>query len=559
MTRDDSRVHRIARIWLGPSLATLVGIGSTAEPAAMPIPAARVELSGPTLIQQSPGPSTEAQQPAGTPPPPSADESPPDSFIELHEALTAARQRLGDLSKVTKAVAATGQLQRELAALRQDNEQLRAEIDAVRAERGDLETATQAAEAHAAELTRAAEDATAKVREKDEELAALRTESEQRIAAADAARAEAEARLGEMRDRLQRAEQEKARIGADLAQVEGELASTKEQATAAGQEQAQLDRRVAALEDERDDLRTRLAEVTAQLEPGEAAKTRLEREVAELRQAARTAAADTRQLIAALAAIGLAAGPLEADAALLAESGTPSAGERADGEGRQAATAVGNVAAVAAPSQGDVAAVAAPSQGDVAAVAAPSQSPQSGSVDADLERTETASGARPGDGDAAHLDQRGILGGRPAVFSMLAGLPPEKRQHVQGLLAYIPSKLEERGLMTTVPGELLFGAGSDEVQPGAYDTLAKVAELIGMYDDRQVLIIGHSDARGDADRNKELSERRAERVKQVFVDYFQLPADRLLTEGQGDARPIASNATPQGRQANRRVEILILN
>ena len=113
--------------------------------------------------------------------------------------------------------------------------------------------------------------------------------------------------------------------------------------------------------------------------------------------------------------------------------------------------------------------------------------------------------------------------------------------------------------MTTVPGELLFGAGSDEVQPGAYDTLAKVAELIGMYDDRQVLIIGHSDARGDADRNKELSERRAERVKQVFVDYFQLPADRLLTEGQGDARPIASNATPQGRQANRRVEILNLN
>ena len=130
---------------------------------------------------------------------------------------------------------------------------------------------------------------------------------------------------------------------------------------------------------------------------------------------------------------------------------------------------------------------------------------------------------------------------------------------MQGLLADLPSKLEERGLMTTVPGELLFTVGSDEVQAGAYGTLAKVAELIGMYDNRQVLIIGHSDAMGEAAHNRQLSERRAERVKQIFVDYFELAADRLSTEGLGDARPIASNATPHGRRANRRVEVLILN
>jgi outer membrane protein OmpA-like peptidoglycan-associated protein len=43
------------------------------------------------------------------------------------------------------------------------------------------------------------------------------------------------------------------------------------------------------------------------------------------------------------------------------------------------------------------------------------------------------------------------------------------------------------------------------------------------------------------------------------VDYFEIAADRLSTEGLGEARPIASNATPQGRRANRRVEVLILN
>ena len=537
MTRDDSRAQRFAKIWLGPSLATLVGIGSTVEPAAMPIHAAGVELPGPTLIQQSPGSSTEAQQPAGTPRPPSVDASKPDAFIELHEALTAARERLGELSRAAEAVAATRQLQQELAALREENQQMRAAIEAARAERGDLETATQAAQARAAELTKTVEQATAKAREIDQELATVRLRTEQRIAAADAARMEAEARLSEMRDSLQRAEQEKARIGADLAKVQGELASTKQQVAAAGQEQAQLDQRVAALEDERDDLRTRLADATARLGWSEAAKAQLESEVAELREAARTAADDTRQLIEALAAIGLAAGPLEADAALLAESGTPSAGEQAAGAGRAAAVPVGNVAAMAAPSQG----------------------PEPASADADLQRTRTASATRPGDGEGAYLDQRGILGGRPAVFPMLADLPSEKRQYVQGLLADLPSKLEERGLITIVPGELLFTVGSDEVRVGAYDTLAKVAELIGMYDNRQVLIIGHSDATGDPARNRQLSERRAERVEQIFVDYFELAADRLSTEGLGDARPIASNATPQGRRANRRVEVLILN
>ena len=243
-----------------------------------------------------------------------------------------------------------------------------------------------------------------------------------------------------------------------------------------------------------------------------------------------------KQLIEALAAIGPAAGPLEADPAPLAESGTPSRGEQADREGRAATAPVGNVAAVATPSQ----------------------RPESGSADADPQQTETAGATRRGGVEGAHLDERGILGGVPAVLT-LADLPLEKRQHVQGLLVDLQSKLDERGLVTTVPGELLFAVGSNEVQAGAYDTLAKVAELIGMYGGRQVLIIGHSDGMGDAERNRQLSERRAERVKQLFVDYFELAADRLSTEGLGEARPIASNATPQGRNANRRVEVLILN
>jgi OOP family OmpA-OmpF porin len=130
---------------------------------------------------------------------------------------------------------------------------------------------------------------------------------------------------------------------------------------------------------------------------------------------------------------------------------------------------------------------------------------------------------------------------------------------VQGLVADLGSRLDEEGLLTTVPGELLFAVNSDQVQEGAYDTLAKVAELIGVYDDRHVLIIGHSDAVGDAAYNKQLSERRAGLVKQFFIDNFEVEDDRLSTEGWGEANPIAPNTTPDGRRANRRVDVVILN
>jgi outer membrane protein OmpA-like peptidoglycan-associated protein len=547
MIRDDSRARRYAKAWLGPPLATLVGIGSSVELAAMPILAPGAQLPGPILIQQSPGPQRDAQQLGGTPRAPSAGEGKPDSFIELHESLTAAEEGLEGLSRVAEALAATRQLQQELAALQEENRKLRAEIEAARAERGELETAKEAAEAHAAELTKTVEQATAKARDIDQELLAVRSQSEQRIAAAHSARTEAEARLSEMRGGLQRSEQEKARVGADLARMQGELAIAKKQVATAGQERAQIEQRTAALEDERDDLRTRLVDASARLQSSEAVEADLQSEVAELREAAATAADAARQnriavenrmkeLNEALAAIEPATGPLKTDPALLAESGTPSGGEQADREGRAAAAPVENVAAVAAPSRG----------------------PEPGSADADLQRTTEAGATRPRDEEGAHRDQRGILGGVPAVLA-LADLPLEKRQHVQGLLADVHSKLDERGLMMTVPGELLFAVGSDEVQAGAGDTLAKVAELIGMYDDRQVLIIGHSDTTGDAAPNRQLSERRAELVKRIFVDYFGLAADRLSTEGLGEARPIASNATPQGRRANRRVEVLILN
>jgi outer membrane protein OmpA-like peptidoglycan-associated protein/predicted nucleic acid-binding Zn-ribbon protein len=589
MTCRDSRAQRFAKAWLGPSLATILGIGSTVELAAMPLAPTGPQLPGSILIQQSTEPQSYAQQPPRPSSGPARGQTAPDSFTELHEALAAARERLEELSRAAEAVAATGDLQRELAALQERNQQLQAEVAAVRAERAGIETAKQAAETRAAELTEAAEQAKAKAQEMDQELVAMRWQnaqlntslaqarttrdqmeaetrqaqnalrarieqleadakqtaagtvrlrgqleaSEQRIAAAGSARAEAEGQLSEMRERLQRAEQEGARLGEDRARIEAELATAKEQLAAAEQARTQGGQRTATLADERDQLRDQLAAVTGRLEHAQAANGQLEREMAELREAASAAtevarqnlvAVETRirELNEALAMIGPAGGPIEADPALLAEPGAPAAGEPPDVEAPASMAPVQNVAA--APT---------------------SQAPELGGADGDLARIKAASATNRLDGGTA-----------PA---MLADLPLEKRLHVQGLLADLGSHLDDEGLITTVPGELLFAVNSDEVQDGAHDTLAKVAELISVYDDRQVLIIGHSDAVGDAAYNKQLSERRAGLVKQFFVDNFEVEGDRLSTQGWGESRPIASNTTLDGRRANRRVEVLILN
>jgi outer membrane protein OmpA-like peptidoglycan-associated protein/predicted nuclease with TOPRIM domain len=589
MTRRDSRAPRSAKAWLGPPLATLVGIGSTGELAAMPVAPIGPQLPGSILIQQSTETQAAEQAPAGRSSEPARDEIAADSFIELHEALAAARERLEELSRAAEAVAATGDLQRELAALQEQNEQLQSESAAVRAERAKLEEAKRAAEGRAIEATEAAEQAKAKAQEIDQELVAMRWQnaqlnislaqarttrdqieaearqtqnalrtridqldgdveqttaetvrlreqleaSEQRIAAAGSVRAEVEGQLGGLRDRLQQAEQEGARLGQDRARIEAELATAKEQLAAAGQARAQVRERTAALSDERDALRDQLAVATERLERVQAANGQLERQVAELHEAASTATdvarqnliaveARIRELNEALAMIGPAGGPIEADPALLAKPGVPGAVEPPDVEAPGSIAPVENVAA-----------------------AATSQDPEPGGADADLARIKAASATNQRDGGAA-----------PA---MLADLPLGKRLHVQGLLADLGSNVGDQGLMTTVPGELLFAVNSDDVQESAHDTLAKVAELISMYDDRQVLIIGHSDAVGDAAYNKQLSERRAGLVKQLFVDNFEVEEDRLATQGWGESRPIASNTTLDGRRANRRVEVLILN
>ena len=107
---------------------------------------------------------------------------------------------------------------------------------------------------------------------------------------------------------------------------------------------------------------------------------------------------------------------------------------------------------------------------------------------------------------------------------------------------------------------VLFDTDKAEIKPTATAALSEIAGSIGKrYGTKMVRVMGYADARGDKDYNKDLSESRAEAVKDYLVSNGNIAAERVSVEPMGEAMPVATNATPAGRKQNRRVEIAVRN
>jgi OmpA-OmpF porin, OOP family len=95
------------------------------------------------------------------------------------------------------------------------------------------------------------------------------------------------------------------------------------------------------------------------------------------------------------------------------------------------------------------------------------------------------------------------------------------------------------------------------VRPEYRDEIAKVGDFMKKYPTTTAVIEGHTDNVGNYDHNMDLSQRRAQAVVDYLVDNFGIDRSRLTAKGYGYTRPIADNATQEGRQKNRRIEALI--
>lgn len=116
--------------------------------------------------------------------------------------------------------------------------------------------------------------------------------------------------------------------------------------------------------------------------------------------------------------------------------------------------------------------------------------------------------------------------------------------------------------MIALPGDVLFDFDKASVRPDARPVLDKLAQLVAA-GEAKIAIEGHSDSKGDDAYNLKLSERRSQAVRDYLKDVRSVAGDRMTVTGLGEARPVAQNMTPEGKdnpggqQKNRRVEVII--
>jgi outer membrane protein OmpA-like peptidoglycan-associated protein len=135
----------------------------------------------------------------------------------------------------------------------------------------------------------------------------------------------------------------------------------------------------------------------------------------------------------------------------------------------------------------------------------------------------------------------------------------QKEAMRQRLLAQLNQVLQTRdtarGLIVSMP-DVLFAFNKYELKPEARERLAKISGIVLAYPDLKLEIDGYTDSVGSDEYNEQLSDKRAESVRDFLVSNG-VNMNNVVARGMGKADPVADNSTAQGRQLNRRVELIV--
>jgi outer membrane protein OmpA-like peptidoglycan-associated protein len=123
-------------------------------------------------------------------------------------------------------------------------------------------------------------------------------------------------------------------------------------------------------------------------------------------------------------------------------------------------------------------------------------------------------------------------------------------------LQKMESLREEQGRLIISMSGVLFEPGGDELSDLAKRRLDTVANALGAYVDREIVVEGHTDAQGRDQANQALSQKRADRVRE-YLESHGVPPQQIRSVGRGESNPVASNDSAEGRASNRRVEIIV--
>jgi outer membrane protein OmpA-like peptidoglycan-associated protein len=135
----------------------------------------------------------------------------------------------------------------------------------------------------------------------------------------------------------------------------------------------------------------------------------------------------------------------------------------------------------------------------------------------------------------------------------------EKAQLRSQLLSQLNSILQTRdsarGLIVNM-SDVLFDTGSYTLKSGAREKLAKISGIVLAHPGLNLQIEGHTDSVGSDEMNQQLSERRADSVRDFLAEQG-VAGSAISAKGFGKTQPVASNDTADGRQRNRRVELVV--
>ena len=163
--------------------------------------------------------------------------------------------------------------------------------------------------------------------------------------------------------------------------------------------------------------------------------------------------------------------------------------------------------------------------------------------------------------DAVERRQRALIGaGVGALAGGAIGNYMDRQE------AELRAELQGTGVSVTrigdnitlnMPGNVTFATDSSDLSPAFFDVLASVGKVLSEFDQTVVEVAGHTDSTGSDAYNQALSERRSSSVA-AYLQSQGVNPQRLITIGLGESMPVADNATAEGRQANRRVEITMV-